>query len=36
MDGPKACTLRNQPRKRSENFVLICATTVGFMEFLEI
>jgi hypothetical protein len=34
-DG-KACKLRNQRKARSEDFVLICATTVGFMEFLEI
>ena len=36
MDRPNAWELRNQPKTRSEDFVLICATTVGFMEFLEI
>jgi hypothetical protein len=36
MDESKAYKLRNQPKARSADFVLICATTVGFMELLEI
>jgi len=28
--------LRNQPKAQSEEFVLICATTVGFVGFLEV
>jgi hypothetical protein len=36
MDGLKACKLRKQLKARSEDFVLICATTMGFMGFLEI
>lgn len=32
----KAYKLRNQRMERSEGFVLVCATTVRFMEFLQI
>jgi hypothetical protein len=36
MDEPKRLQTKKQPKARSEDFVLICATTLGFMEVSEI